>query len=284
MTGPTAVEPYRWGVALAFPLMLAVLAVAMLLLPSRGPVAATDTAPPVLVEVGAEVGAETAAPEAPPQPEPEGPPAAPEPEPEAEGPPAAPEPAPADPPPGAEPEPDDPPHVAEPAPADPVPGGEPAPADPPPQPDPGPVAPLLLMPVEGVRVADVWPSFGDPRGGGTRSHAGVDIMAPRGTPVRAAAAGTVWRAGGSRNGGISVTIIDDAGVRYFYTHLDAIAPDLEARQRVGVDTVIGFVGNTGNAAATAPHLHFEVSLPVDGEDYAWSPIDPLPLLLDREEW
>ena len=236
MTGPTAVEPYRWGVALAFPPMLAVLAVAMLLLPSRGPVAATDTAPPVLVEVGAEVGAETVAPEAPPQPESEGPPAAPEPE----------------------------------------------PAEPPPQPDPGPVAPLLLMPVEGVRVADVWPSFGDPRGGGTRSHAGVDIMAPRGTPVRAAAAGTVWRAGGSRNGGISVTIIDDAGVRYFYTHLDAIAPDLEARQRVGVDTVIGFVGNTGNAAATAPHLHFEVAPAVPGEGRSWTPVDPLPLLHDRQ--
>ncbi len=144
---------------------------------------------------------------------------------------------------------------------------------------PAPI-PVFFMPVEGVRVADVPASFGDPRG--ERLHAGVDIMAPRGTPVRAAAPGTVWRIGESGRGGLSVTVIGDDGVRYFYTHLDAFAEGLERRQRVGVDTVIGYVGNTGNAAATAPHLHFEVSLPVEGEDYAWTPIDPLPHMLDRE--
>lgn len=167
----------------------------------------------------------------------------------------------------------------------------PAPADVPSRTDPGSpaaasqptdpaYAPVYFMPVEGVSVADVPPTFGDPRGT-DRRHAGVDILAPRGTPVRAAAAGTVWRAGESRNGGISVTVIGDDGVRYFYTHLDALAPGLEQRQRVGVDTVIGYVGNTGNAAATAPHLHFEVALPVAGDDYAWTPIDPLPHMLDR---
>lgn len=148
-------------------------------------------------------------------------------------------------------------------------------------PDARPSVPVLLMPVEGVRVADVWPSFGDPRSGG-RSHAGVDIMAPRGTPVRAAAVGTVWRAGESCNGGISVTVLGDDGTRYFYAHLDALAPGLEPRQRVGVDTVLGFVGNTGNAAATAPHLHFEVAPAVPGEGRSWTPVDPLPLLHDRQ--
>jgi len=143
-----------------------------------------------------------------------------------------------------------------------------------------PELPVLLMPVEGVRVADVWPSFGDPRGEG-RAHAGVDIMAPRGTPVRAAAPGTVWRAGESRDGGISLTVIGDDGVRYFYAHLDALAPGLERGRRVGVDTVLGYVGNTGNASATDPHLHFEVALPVPGEERSWTPVDPLPLLIDR---
>lgn len=137
--------------------------------------------------------------------------------------------------------------------------------------------PLYFLPVEGVRVADVPDTFGDPRGT-DRSHLGVDILADRGTPIRAAAPGEVWRANESA---ISVTVIGDDGVRYFYTHLDSIAPGIERGSRVGTDTVIGFVGNTGNAAATAPHLHFEVALPVPGQRYSWEPIDPLKYMLDR---
>ena len=140
---------------------------------------------------------------------------------------------------------------------------------------------VLLMPVEGVSVADVRPSFGDPRDGGSRSHAGIDIAAPHGTPVRPAAVGTVWRADGSPNAGLAVTVIGEDGVRYFYAHLDAVAEGIERGARVGVDTVIGYVGNTGNAAATAPHLHFEVALPAKGGERSWTPVDPLPLLTDR---
>lgn len=156
-------------------------------------------------------------------------------------------------------------------------------SDPTPEPDVGVTTegpPVYFMPVEGVSVADVWPSFGDPRGN-DRSHLGVDIMAERGTPVRSAAAGVVWRSGESGRGGVSVTVIGDDGVRYFYTHLDSVAPGIDRGQRVGTDTVIGYVGNTGNAAGTAPHLHFEVALPVEGREYAWEPIDPLTYMLDR---
>jgi murein DD-endopeptidase MepM/ murein hydrolase activator NlpD len=143
----------------------------------------------------------------------------------------------------------------------------------------GPVPPVaLLMPVEGVRVADVYPSFGDPRSGG-RLHEGVDIMAPRGTPVRAAAPGFVVRVNPEA---ISVTIVGDGGIQYFYTHFDSLPQGLEEGQRVDVDTVIGFVGNTGNAAATAPHLHFGVSYGGLGEWCGWHPLDPLPWLVDRE--
>jgi len=142
----------------------------------------------------------------------------------------------------------------------------------------GPIAPVsLLMPVEGVSVADVYPSFGDPRSGG-RSHEGVDIMAPRGTPVRAAAAGFVTRMDADA---ISVTIVGDGGIRYFYTHFDSLPEGLQEGQRVDVDTVIGFVGNTGNAAATAPHLHFGVYYGGLGDWCGWVPVDPLPWLVDR---
>ena len=140
--------------------------------------------------------------------------------------------------------------------------------------------PVYFMPVDGVRVADVPETFGDPRGA-DRTHQGVDIIADRGTPVRSAAPGVVWRASDSRRGGVSVTVIGDDGLRYFYTHLDSIATGVEKDVRVGTDTVLGYVGNTGNAAGTAPHLHFEVSLPVDGEPYSWRPIDPLTYMLDR---
>ncbi|MBX3143560.1 MAG: M23 family metallopeptidase [Trueperaceae bacterium] len=143
----------------------------------------------------------------------------------------------------------------------------------------GPIAPLLLlMPVEGALVADVHPSFGDPRGGGTRTHEGIDIMAPRGTPVRPAAPGYVTRVNPDA---ISVTIIGNGGIRYFYTHFDALPDGLIEGQWASTDTIIGFVGNTGNAAATAPHLHFGVYYGGLGDWCGWIPVDPLPWLVDR---
>src|SRR5690606_34936378 len=143
----------------------------------------------------------------------------------------------------------------------------------------GPSLPFaLLMPVEGAVTADVYPSFGDPRSGG-RLHEGVDIMAPRGTPVRAAAPGFVVRVNADA---ISVTIVGDGGIQYFYTHFDSLPEGLAEGQRVDVDTVIGYVGNTGNAAATAPHLHFGVSYGGLGEWCGWYPLDPLPWLVDRQ--
>lgn len=136
---------------------------------------------------------------------------------------------------------------------------------------------FLLMPVDGVRVADVYPSFGDPRSDG-RSHEGVDIMAPRGTPVRPAAPGFVTRVNPDA---ISVTIVGDGGIRYFYTHFDSLPDGLSEGQHVDVDTIIGYVGNTGNAAATAPHLHFGVYFGGLGEWCGWVAVDPLPWLVDR---
>lgn len=139
----------------------------------------------------------------------------------------------------------------------------------------------LLMPVEGVRVSQVADTFGAARGGG-RGHDGVDIFAARGTPVRAVAPGFVYRIDDLSLGGLSVTVVGDGGVRYFYTHFDSVPEDLLEGQRVETDTVIGYVGNSGNAATTPTHLHLGVYLGEPENLCAWVAIDPLPLLVDRD--
>ncbi len=136
---------------------------------------------------------------------------------------------------------------------------------------------LLFMPVDGVRVADVINTFGAPRG--QRWHEGVDVFADRGTPVRPAAPGNIAMVGETGLGGLGVTVMGDDGLRYFYTHLDAVPGDLAVGQRVSVLDVIGFVGNSGNAAGGPPHLHFAVY--ARGDAGGWMAFDPIPHLIDR---
>jgi murein DD-endopeptidase MepM/ murein hydrolase activator NlpD len=105
-------------------------------------------------------------------------------------------------------------------------------------------------------------------GRGTGRHAGVDILAPAGAPVRASEQGTVVYAGsGMRGYGNAVVIDHGGGVTTLYGHLDAIR--VESGDAVPAGALIGTVGRSGNA--TAYHLHFEIR--VDGE-----PVDPLGLL------
>ena len=163
----------------------------------------------------------------------------------------------------------------------PVPGPEPEARLPEPAPEHAPAtAHVFFMPVDGAAVAEVPSTFGDPRGA-DRLHEGIDIMAERGTPVRAAAPGIVRRVTESDRGGLSVTVVGHDGLRYFYTHFDSFPEGLAVGQEVGTDTVIGFVGNSGNAAATAPHLHFGVYRPLDDGPWSWEAFDPLPFLIDR---
>lgn len=137
---------------------------------------------------------------------------------------------------------------------------------------------LLFMPVDGMRVSEVINNFGAPRG--DRWHEGIDLFAARGTPVRPAAPGVVWLAGETGLGGLSVAILGDDGLRYFYTHLDSITAGLAAGQRVHLLDVIGYVGNSGNASGGPPHLHFAVYAPTsDGS--GWMAFDPTPHLIDR---
>ena len=108
-----------------------------------------------------------------------------------------------------------------------------------------------ICPVQGPHAfSNDW---GQPRSGG-RSHQGNDIMAPRGTPVVANVAGTV-KGHNSGLGGISYYLNGEDGNTYFGTHLDRLSG---ASGRVAAGTVVGYVGSSGNASPSAPHLHFEI--------------------------
>jgi murein DD-endopeptidase MepM/ murein hydrolase activator NlpD len=134
----------------------------------------------------------------------------------------------------------------------------------------------LAMPVEGVRRANIPDSWHAPRDGGDRKHHGQDIFAPRGTPVLSATDGYVVRVGENKLGGQTVTVVGAGGRIYYYAHLDKYADDIAVGKRVTTATVLGYVGTTGNAAGTPPHLHFGV--------YAGGgALNPLPLLTDRVE-
>ena len=136
----------------------------------------------------------------------------------------------------------------------------------------------LLMPVEGVLVSDIADTWGAARGGG-RSHEGQDIFAPRGTAIYSATDGFVYRIGTSDLGGQTVMIAGAGGRRYYYAHLDSWA-DIHEGKWVDTSTIIGYVGNTGNAVTTPPHLHFGI---YSGSRQTCDRMvhDPLPLLVDR---
>jgi len=139
----------------------------------------------------------------------------------------------------------------------------------------------LRVPVDGLRVRQIADTWGGPRSGGRR-HEGQDLFAPTGTPIRSATDGWIWRIGERARGGLTITVVGGGGRRYYYAHLSAYADVVEG-QRVTPDTVIGYVGATGNARSTPPHLHLGVYASEDPEDpCGWDAIDPLPLLVDRE--
>ncbi len=116
------------------------------------------------------------------------------------------------------------------------------------------IAAYGLFPVAGPN--EYIDSWGFARSGGRR-HKGTDIMAATGAPVVAVKDGTVT-SGNSRLGGITLWLATDDGTRYYYAHLDSIAV---GDGRVAAGTIIGTVGSTGNASASAPHLHFEIHRP-----------------------
>jgi murein DD-endopeptidase MepM/ murein hydrolase activator NlpD len=131
----------------------------------------------------------------------------------------------------------------------------------------------LAMPLEDVRktaIADTWQA---PRGVG-RTHEGQDIFATRGTPILSATSGYIYNIGENNLGGQTVSVIGKGGRVYYYAHLDSYARGIKIGDRVSTRTVLGYVGTTGNAQGTPPHLHFGVYAPGGA-------INPLPMLTDR---
>ena len=103
-------------------------------------------------------------------------------------------------------------------------------------------------------------TFLAPRMAGTpdvHRHQGIDIFAPLGTPLVAVERGLVVRVGEVRLGGLRLWLIGESGAQYYYAHLSAFA-DITEGQFVETGTVLGYVGNTGNARSTPHHVHFQV--------------------------
>jgi peptidoglycan LD-endopeptidase LytH len=122
-------------------------------------------------------------------------------------------------------------------------------------------APLspLHMPVVGISSRNLYDSWGDSRDGGERRHKGIDIFAPRGTAVVAVTDGIISYLGDQPKGGHCLWLTTESGTSFFYAHLDRWAPGLYEGMEVDSGDLLGFVGNTGNAITTPPHLHFGIN-------------------------
>jgi murein DD-endopeptidase MepM/ murein hydrolase activator NlpD len=131
----------------------------------------------------------------------------------------------------------------------------------------------LVLPVVGATRFDFLDTFDDPRPGGRR-HEGIDIFAARGTPVLSAADGVVLRVGRNNLGGNSVMTLGPGFQRFYYAHLDAYAGGLAPGALLRAGEPVGYVGNTGNAERTPPHLHFGIY----AAEPAWSAVNPFTLL------
>ena len=114
--------------------------------------------------------------------------------------------------------------------------------------------PGFVCPVEGgAAFANTW---GARRSGGRR-HKGVDMFNARNTPLLAVMDGTV-RFSSNSLGGLSTHVYSDNGITFYYAHLESHPSGLSSGQRVSAGTIVGYLGNSGNARYTSPHLHFEI--------------------------
>jgi murein DD-endopeptidase MepM/ murein hydrolase activator NlpD len=128
----------------------------------------------------------------------------------------------------------------------------------------------LPIPVDGVTAAQLNNTWGAARYGGRR-HKGIDIMAPRNTPIRSVTEGIVEIKGMRGLGGQVVTITGPGGYRHYYAHLEEYGPQVVG-DWVQAGEIIGYVGTSGNAAVSPPHLHYGIYAPSGGA------INPYPFL------
>lgn len=136
----------------------------------------------------------------------------------------------------------------------------------------------LAIPVAGVRPGQLVDTYSQARAGGARVHDAIDIMAPRGTPVLAADDGRVYKLRRNPAGGITIYALDpESRFVYYYAHLDRYREGLAEGAPLAKGEVIGYVGTTGNAPASVPHLHFQV-MRLTTERRYWDgvPVNPKP--------
>jgi peptidoglycan LD-endopeptidase LytH len=137
----------------------------------------------------------------------------------------------------------------------------------------------LIIPVAGVRSDQLIDTFDDARSEG-RVHDAIDITAPAGTPVLAAADGRILKLFQSERGGTTIYQLGpDQKMIFYYAHLSGYAPGLAEGDNVRQGQVIAYVGNTGNAGPGNYHLHFSIAVVSDPKRY-WdgTNINPYPLL------
>jgi len=131
--------------------------------------------------------------------------------------------------------------------------------------DAPPVLPNPVRLTRSKRLVDTW---GAPRSGGRR-HQGIDIFAPKGTPIVSTTEGIVTRVGTNRLGGQVVGVLGPGLEWHYYAHLDRFGA-FRKGDIVHAGDVLGYVGNTGNARGTPPHLHYGI--------YGRAPMNPYPRL------
>jgi murein DD-endopeptidase MepM/ murein hydrolase activator NlpD len=137
----------------------------------------------------------------------------------------------------------------------------------------------LIIPVAGVRPDQLIDTFDQARSEG-RVHDAIDIPAPAGTPVLAAADGRIVKLFQSERGGTTIYQLDaNQQLIFYYAHLAGYAPGLAEGNEVKQGDVIAYVGDTGNAGAGNYHLHFSIAVVSDPKRY-WegTNINPFPLL------
>jgi len=119
------------------------------------------------------------------------------------------------------------------------------------------LAKRLTIPVVGIEAEQITPQFYDARG--QRGHEAIDIVAPSGDPVIAVEDGTIAKLFLSKPGGITIYQFDPTETyAYYYAHLDRYADDLAEGDTVKRGQILGYVGSSGNANPSSPHLHFAI--------------------------
>jgi murein DD-endopeptidase MepM/ murein hydrolase activator NlpD len=137
----------------------------------------------------------------------------------------------------------------------------------------------LMIPVDGIKLAQLLDNFDQPRGK-ERHHEALDIMAPKGSKVIAAGDGKVVKLFNSKPGGLTVYQFDPTEkYAYYYAHLDRYADGVKEGSVLKRGDLVGYVGVTGNSAKDAPHLHFAVvELTPKKEWWKGTSVNPYPMM------